>query len=247
MRIYLAGSLGNLQANITAIRRSGPDTPILKSFAYKIERQIVEARASSDVMMDSGAFTFISSGRAIDFDSYASDYAAFVKANGIRRYIELDVDKLIGYGRVKAIRDELEREVGVPPIPVWHRHLGTREFSAMAERYPYVALGGIAIRAIKPREYRAFPWFIREAHRYGAKIHGLGFTNLKLLPVCHFDSVDSSAVTVGVRSGTLWRFDGQTMIHVKRPAGTKLSDYKAAYIHDFCEWAKFSRYARDHL
>ena len=118
----------------------------------------------------------------------------------------------------------------------------------MCDEYPYVALGGIVNSDIKQAGYdRMFPWFIKEAHKRGAKIHGLGFTKLKLLEKYHFDSVDSTSWTTGNRFGHIFKFNGRTMVRFNKKKNQKISNPRAVSINNFNEWVKFQKYARTHL
>ena len=115
----------------------------------------------------------------------------------------------------------------------------------MCEEFPYVAIGGIVTREIKRSEYGAFRYLINEAHKRGAKIHGLGFTNLRLLPQFKFDSVDSSSWTGGNRFGFAYRFNGKTLVQIRSPG--RIKDHKGLAKHNFLEWSKFCEYADKNL
>lgn len=220
---------------------------ILESFYYCDE--IVERMIPyfEKFMLDSGAFTFFSSGKHVDWNEYVTRYCEFIKKNKVELFFELDIDALTGYDKVKDIRRYIERETGKQPIPVWHKRLGKDEFIKMCDEYPYVAIGGIVSNEIKRNEYKYFPWFIDEAHKRGCKIHGLGFTNLKGLEKYHFDSVDSTAWLSGNRFGSVYQFTGKTMIKHDKKEGQKLSDSRAVAVHNFQEWVKFQQYAKNHL
>lgn len=220
---------------------------ILESFYYcdaVVERMIPHFEK---FMLDSGAFTFFSSGKHVDWDEHVGRYCDFINRNNVELFFELDIDALIGYEKVKDIRKRIERETGKQPIPVWHKRLGKDEFLKMCDEFPYVAIGGIVSKEISQKEYRFFPWFIDEAHKRGCKIHGLGFTNLKGLERYHFDSVDSTAWLSGNRFGSVYTFTGKTMRKTDKKEGQRLSDSRAVAVHNFTEWAKFQQYAKNHL
>ena len=111
----------------------------------------------------------------------------------------------------------------------------------------YVSLGGIVTREFKASEYKYFPWFINTAHSKGAKIHGLGFTNLKGLKKYHFDSVDSTSWTSGNRFGSVYHFNGRTMIKTDRKPNERMANPRELAIHNFNEWVKFQKYAEKYL
>jgi hypothetical protein len=222
---------------------------ILESYYYTDEDTERLIPYFGDFLLDSGAFTFMqgSHGKPINWDEYVERYAAFINRNKVKKYFELDIDSIVGYEEVKRLRTRLERLAGVPCIPVWHKSRGKDEFLKMCDEYGYVAIGGIVSKEIKKQDYWAFPYFIKEAHRRGAKIHGLGFTNLEGMRKYHFDSVDSTSWTIGNRFGKVYKFNGHTMIHFDKPKGARLSDSRAVALNNFTEWVKFQKWAEGHL
>lgn len=227
------------------IKESSPS--ILESFYYADEWTEKTIPLLKNFLLDSGAFTFFSLGKDVEWNKYLDRYIAFINRNKVTKYFELDIDSLVGYPKVKEFRAELERQTGVLPIPVWHKSRGKNEFLQMCEQYPYVAIGGIVSGEIRPQEYPYFTYFINEAHKRKAKIHGLGFTNLQGLTKYHFDSVDSTSWTTGNRFGAVYKFDGKTMVKFSRQAGQKLADPRKVAINNFNEWVKFQQYAEKYL
>ena len=199
------------------------------------------------ILLDSGAFTFFSSGKSVDWNGYLKRYIDFINKNNVEKFFELDIDPLVGYVKVLEFRRILEENTGKRCIPVWHKSRGKEDFLKMCEEYDYVAIGGIVTKEIKANEYRYFPWFINEAHKRGAKIHGLGFTNLEGLTKYKFDSVDSTSWTSGNRFGAIYTFDGKTMRKTSVPKGMRLADSRETAIRNFNEWVKFQKYAERHL
>ena len=223
---------------------------ILESFYYADEWTEKMIPVFGKFLLDSGAFTMMmnsSKAGGVNWDEYVDRYADFIVRNKVERFFELDIDKIIGYDRVIALRNRLEKKTGRQAIPVWHKYRGKDNFLRMCDEYKYVAIGGIVTKEIQPEEYKYFPWLISEAHRRGAKIHGLGFTAMKELPRCHFDSVDSTAWTTGNRFGMVYEFDGRSMVKHKKGKGQCLKDSRAVAIHNFNEWVKFQKWAETHL
>ena len=261
MRVFLAGDIKKAEffesMKTFPMRNDGTvhdqgyiDAATLESFYYarKNDRMQKLIPMFKDFLLDSGAFTFMngSHGKSIDWEKYVEEYAEFVKRHKVAKYLELDIDSITGYAYVKKLRAKLEGLVGYRCIPVWHKGRGKEEFLRMCDAYPYVAIGGIVTREISQSEHRYFPWFISEAHKRSAKIHGLGYTNLAGLRKYHFDSVDSTAWTTGNRFGHIYRFDGKTLQKISVPSNMRLNTYAAAQ-NNFTEWIKFQRYAEKHL
>lgn len=247
MRIYLADS-GKLREAYREKPTIEHRPYILESFYYADSDTERLLPFFGDFLLDSGAFTFMQNNKThVEWEEYIERYADFIKRNSINKFFELDIDSVVGYEKVKEYRRKLENLTRRQCIPVWHKSRGIEEFKSMCDEYSYVAIGGIAINEISKNQYSAFPAMIKEAHRRGAKVHGLGFTSLKYLPKIHFDSVDSTAWTTGNRFGYIYRFDGKTMQKIDAPAGKKLADSRKVALINYTEWIKFQKYAERNL
>lgn len=263
MNLYLAGSESRaerMSENCKSIKQEDRDilnhspgglfkgTNILQSFYYcnEFTEKVIIPQFKS-FMLDSGAFTFFSSGGVADWDAYIKKYADFINRNNVKLFFELDIDSLIGYEKVLYYRKKLEDMTGKACIPVWHKSRGKDEFLKMCETYSYVAIGGIVSKEIVQKEYPIFTYLIKEAHKRNAKIHGLGFTNLKGLTKYRFDSVDSTSWVSGNRFGSIYTFNGKTMVKHDKKQGQRLADSKAVAVHNFTEWVKFAKYAEKNL
>lgn len=254
MEICLAGSVSRPWCVAERERESKEereirlaDVNILESFCYVDEWQTKAIPYLNSFMLDSGAFTFFTQGKHVNWEEYIEKYADYIKQNDIKLFFELDIDKLVGYQKVLQYRKKLEKLAGRPCIPVWHKSRGLDTFVGMCKEYKYVAIGGIVSQEITRDQYKHFPRFIATAHRYGAKIHGLGFTNLDGLTKYRFDSVDSTAWLSGNKFGHIYQFNGKTIVKHNVPAGKKLKDSKSVAINNFDEWTKFCIYARKYL
>lgn len=201
-----------------------------------------------DFMLDSGAFSFMSSQKVnINWDEYLEGYARYITETLTKKYFELDIDLLVGYEKVKEYRARLESLTGIPSIPVWHRSRGREEFLRLCDEYPYVAVGGIAIKHIRLDEYKYFTTLIQEAHKRNCKIHALGFTHLTEGRKYHFDSVDSSSWTGGGRYGSVYVYSNGQMRMQKRKENMRVRDIRGIDMFNFMEWLKYQRYAEVHL
>ena len=252
MKLFLAESGGVWEAYFDAEQFA--HAYILQSFFYAddfTERFIIPN--AKEFLLDSGAFSFCASAKDqnINFEEFLYKYADFINRNKIDHFFELDVDSITGYDKVKQYRKRLEQITGKQCIPVWHPSRGKEEFIKHCEEYSYVSLGGYAAskgKGKKQKEYVSrYPWFISEAHKRGAKIHGLGFTSLTGLEKCHFDSVDSTAWVTGNRFGYLYFFKDGKMTKRDTPKGMRLKDAKTVAFHNYKEWVKFQQWADTHL
>lgn len=241
MKIFLAGLTSFLDKPLS--EKYTRDTYVLESFYYANNKTSKYLKTFKDFLLDSGAFTFFSSGKNVKWEEYVDKYADFINRNNINHFFELDIDKLIGYENVLKLRKRLELKTGKQCIPVWHKFRGKENFMSMCDEYSYVAIGGIVSKEISSKEYPIFNYLINEAHKRGAKIHGLGFTNLEGLKKYKFDSVDSTSWTTGNRFGAIYKFNGETMIKFDKKPGQRLGDYYTALLNNYCEWKKYQQYA----
>lgn len=195
MIVYLAGT-STLRKHPDIIRKSNY---FLESF-YSIKPwQLEYLLNAKDFLLDSGAFTFMASKKHVDFIKYVDDYAEFVNKYRINKFFELDIESVVGWDEYTKLNDRLRRQTHTLPIPVFHKERGKDWFLGAVKEYPYVAFGGIAIdrKTMKRKELDAIPWFIKEAHKQGCKIHGLGFTSTSLFDKIRFDTIDSTTWSMG--------------------------------------------------
>lgn len=236
----------NLVKNIDKVSNYKPY--ILESFYYVNEDTEKLLPFFGDFLLDSGAFTFMQNSKVkVDWVEYIKKYANFINRNNIEKFFELDIDSVVGYKKVLEYRRLLENLTGKKCIPVWHKSRGYNEFCKMCDEYDYVAIGGIVSKEITKKQYKYLPKLIDEAHKRGTKIHGLGFTNLKWLEICHFDSVDSTSWTSGNKFGFVYKFDGKTMQKIDCPDGHRMKSSRKIALINYTEWIKFQRYAEAHL
>lgn len=243
MRVYLAGLATQDEVQYA------PNRYILDSFFYMKERQMPSFLQAKDLLVDSGAFTFLNSNIVnLDLTDYIDKYIKFINNFKIRHYFELDVDSVKNLKYVETVRRELENQTGVKPIPVWHKSRGVNYFKDMCEEYKYVAIGGIVTKEIKPKEYSKLIPLVNYAHKKGVKVHGLGFTRFKDLKRIHFDSVDSSSWSSGARFGKAYQFNSHTgvMGTLDLPEDKKLK-WSSLNRHNIREWTKFQNWAENNL
>ena len=106
MKIFLAS------ASSPELKTIGLKANVLQTFASINYKKPFDMSMFKDFILDSGAFTFAFSAGVkgkMDWSKYCSNYAQFIKANKIKNWMELDIDKLVGYDEVKKMRKQLRR------------------------------------------------------------------------------------------------------------------------------------------
>jgi len=216
---------------------------VLESFYYIKPWQVQEMRNWRMFLLDSGAFTFLHAAgeKVVDWDAYLSRYIAFIREHDIQYFFELDVDAIVGYDKVRAMRARLEQETEKRCIPVWHRSRGLEEFKRLCKEYRYIGIGGFAIKTILPNEFPFVRKLIQIAAGYGTKVHGLGYTR-KDAPEFGFFSVDSTTWSTAVSFGSTSYFDGQKIVTVRPPPGKMGGDHRLRREYALQEWIKYQKY-----
>ena len=241
MQLYLAGVAPWREEGLYTKTILDHKPYILESFFYADEMTKKMIPHYGDFLLDSGAFTFMKGKGHTDWDEYVERYADFINENNVKKFFELDIDSVVGYDEVLRLRAKLEKLTNRRSIPVWHANRGWDGYIRMCDEYDYVSIGS------NSQNDKVMPAFIHEAHKRGAKIHGLGYTKLTQLHKMHFDSVDSTAWTTGNRFGYVYYFDGKTMKKRDVPPGKRISDSKKVALINYIEWIKFQKYAEVHL
>ena len=224
---------------------------ILESFYYIQDWQLPYLKQKELFLLDSGAFTFMNNNMGkVDWLKYINDYADFIKKENIKYFFELDIDSIIGYEKVKEFTKYLEERVGRKCIPVWHKARGLAEWQRLTKEYDYVAIGGLVTKEIKSTEYKYFTELLKIAKNNNCKVHGLGFTNLKLLGKYPFYSVDSTSWKSGGRFGSIYEFKNNKMIQHKKPLNTRAKSKNGWYdkieLQNMLAWSRLQEYADKH-
>lgn len=185
---------------------------------------------TDEIMIDSGAHSF-QKGVKVDWLTYTKEYAEFIKRfdrPNVVGYFEMDVDNIIGYERVKALRAILTG-VSDKIIPVWHKNRGIDDFKEMcrSHRGKVVAITGFKNEDIKDHQYLMFTKY---AHEQGCRIHCLGMTRRQVLDAVPFDYTDSSSWSAQSRFG-------HVMSYGKRRCSKEFSRNNRGVV--FCENYKY--------
>lgn len=156
---------------------------------------------SEEILIDSGAHSF-QKGKKVDWLQYTKQYADFIQRfdrPNVTGYFEMDVDNIIGYDKVLELRKVL-MNVTDKIVPVWHKNRGIAEFKKMCEERAgkLVAITGFRNEDIQDHQYLMF---LKEAKKYGCKVHCLGMTRKQVLDKVPFDYVDSSSWRLDINFG----------------------------------------------
>lgn len=248
MKLFLAGEHGEKNGFQRERERGWQGLSVLESYYYARKNPFFERLyyKGVDLLLDSGAFTFMVSGAKVDWDKYVEEYAAFINKYQIEKFFELDIDSIVGLQEVERLRAKLETLTGRKCIPVWHKSRGLDYWRKMCESYSYIAFGGLMTDGVpKSVIKKMLPTFIDMAHKQNSKVHVLGFTPCDILAEnIPLDSADSTTWIVGNRSGTIYKFDGRKICKYNAPKGKRLKASEVAR-HNFQEWAKYQKFLRD--
>lgn len=247
MKLYIAGE--HTVKNGGGIQ-DWKDLCILESYFYARKNVWFERLyfKGCDLLLDSGAFTFMASGKRVDWDKYVEEYAAFINKYQIQKFFELDIDSIVGLQEVERLRAKLETLTGRKCIPVWHKSRGIDYWRKMCSEYDYIGIGGIVSKEI-PRSIlpQIANKLIAYAHAKGVKVHLLGYTPCDILAEgINLDSADSTTWIVGNRAGVVYKFDGRKICKHNIPKGKRLKASEVAK-HNFIEWTKYQQYLRDKI
>lgn len=215
---------------------------VLTSYAYKGFGRL--PLNHTDHLCDSGAFTFLSKGKAPeDLKTYVDKYADYVKRNRYKKYFEVDVDSIIGVKETRKLRDRLENRVGWQSIPVWHTCRSWDDWINDCRDYPYVAIGGFVTKEIPKKWHTVARRFTDAASEVGVRVHGLGFTPKTAREYLRyrFYSVDSSSWKAGFRYGQINVFCPREKKLKLVPTKKRAFDRHQAGEICLREWIKFSQ------
>ena len=207
MELYLSGSITNDEWEQLKVHDC---LFLLQTFyemkTWKTDKMKKALSSTQYFMLDSGAFTFMNSGKKVVWKQYINEYIEFINKWDIDRFIELDLYGVLGVENTERIRKYIEKKTGKKPIPVYHGTLPVSYFRELCQEYSYVAISATGtIESSKwTRNKKALKQMIKIGHSYGTKLHGLGYTRLENInnPEVQFDSVDSTAWLSGARFGT---------------------------------------------
>lgn len=215
----------------------------LSSYYYARKNKFVLERLPNfnieNFLLDSGAFTFMSKGLNEDIDKYTSEYIEFINKYNIKYFFEMDIDKVLGYDKVKELRKTIEEGTGKKCIPVWHKERGIEEFKKHCKEYDYIAIGGGFSVLRKDMAIK----LIKYANNKGIKTHLLGYNRQDMLDFNCF-SCDATSWNGGMYGG-LWNWSQDKMRPVKtnRSLNKRVSSKKQRelYLHNLKVWEHYQQ------
>lgn len=202
---------------------------------------IINKNKKDTFLLDSGAFTLFSHDQSnVDFDDYLRKYINFINKYDIKRFIELDIDAVVGYPKVLKMRELLEKETGKQCVPVWHKSRGMQAYKDIVARYKYICIGGLGNKEIKKKEYPKVKKMVAYANQHQTNVHGLAFTRKDAFNY-GFYSVDSSSWSAGTRFGQAHKFSNGQIVPTFRKKGQRANEQKV-FLNNYLEWLKYQRY-----
>lgn len=247
MRIYLATPFAGMRDNDVEMMMSvGKPLYLLNTFfeGEKPCKRALSIVGADNFLLDSGAFSFMSGAKCTEkiVEEYAERYIDFIKRNHVKLYFEMDVETVLSLPFVEKMRSKMERETGVPCIPVWHKNRGIEYYKRMCSEYRYIAIGGLVFH-VKQSEWPLIHKMVDYAANKGVKVHGLGFTKTRELEKWRFYSVDSSSwKTAAIRGSNRHFFNGRYIeTHNVKKDGYK-TDQRLLAAYNGIEWCKYQRY-----
>lgn len=204
-------------------------------------------------LLDSGAFTFMNSSKfkkefnMTEFMKYVDAYIEFINKFDVKYFIEMDIDTVIGYQKVKEITKYIEDRTGKKSIPVFHNTTRTKEdLDEMISKYDYIAISGISGTRSR-KVYDKLKRLVKYANSKGVRCHGLAYTGSEATKTIPFFSADSSSWSASIRFATITKFNPLTgkFIKLEKSKGRgrlKIEDRKRVVLNSIVEWTKYQAY-----
>lgn len=244
VKVFLAGSGPE---NRIWIKRNNFDFFRLQTFFHISDHEKKIIHKYSDFLLDSGAFSFFG-GAKVDWNEYVTTYIDFINKYNVKHFFELDLYSIIGIPETEKLRTRIEKETGKQAIPVFHKMLGIEYYKTLCKNYKYIAISASGMYESKwtRQEPERLKKMVIYAKQKGVKVHGLGYTKIKMLSEIPFYSVDSTAWMSGGRFGVIHTFNGIGFNQQKKPPKHRVKSQKTMD-HNFNEWVKFQKYANANL
>ena len=245
MKIYMAGN-GVLLLLLRRYNGNPSKCPIylLQTF-YDMRKQSESSMrkilgSCKEFLLDSGAFTFMNSGKKVHWKTYVDEYIEFINKYDISQYFELDLYTLpeVGIEKTIKMRRHIERHTGKKSIPVFHACIGLKMYRELCEEYDYIGIGasGLTDECKWTKNKTLLKQMVQIASSYGTKVHGLGYQRIDNLNRNNigFYSVDATS-WIGSRFNTQYDIKSGYLVKskaVKVEEGERLKDYLQLDAHN---------------
>lgn len=186
-----------------------PDAPaLLVSYVYLdgfLKHR--EKYCFRDWVLDSGAFSAHNSGTAISLQAYIDTAKRLLETDGkLTEVFALDV---IGDEKASLRNCEEMWRQGIEAIPTYHRGSPEAALKYLAENYPKIALGGVAMLRGDAKMNWAKQCFARV---WPKKIHGFGFGAESQVLGLPWHSVDATNWEIGPCAFGQWKKFGKMSV-----------------------------------
>jgi len=213
----------------------------MKKRATKVMKQFIKEKGNDNFILDSGAFTFMNTANKISGEwlkSYIDEYCEFVRYYNITQYIEMDIDKVVGYEKVKEINKYIENKVGRKPLYVHHHETRTIEdLETASDNSDYIFWPALSKSANTIKETNAFVNFL---YKKGVRCHLLGYSSTNLTKIKHLYSCDSASWLSATRFAQGIKYNNGNYSHFIFRG--RIRDYKKARNYNYKEWLKYQNY-----
>lgn len=221
-----------------------PKLNILLSYYYIRDGHLNLMRQTTDFvdyLIDSGAYSAFSSGKAIQMD----EYEAFISNLGFtpHGYFALDV---IGDEKLTKVNYKRMRDDGFRPIPIFTRGSDPALVDELFQDTDFIGYGGISARKGNSRTitYGYVKKLMSLAK--GRKVHWLGFAILNYIKYFKPYSFDSTSWSAGLQYGSipLW-FNGSEQRIDRKMFMSRPSDHIRQMLTYYEEDIKNAQYNED--
>ncbi len=184
---------------------------LLFSYFFLKKNEVDWIKDVKNTILDSGAFSAFSQKKEIDI----YEYIKFLKEKGdnFKAYANLDV---IGSAEKTLENQKIMEEAGLKPVPCFHYKEDLQYLKDYAEKYDYIALGGLVpYSKDKPKLYawldKCFAILMPYILSKKLKVHGFGVGSDDILKKYPFYSADASSWLAGGKFGRMIKWNSQTL------------------------------------
>ena len=250
MKIFLAGSMLQLIRSINFDKEKCP-VYLLQTFYDMRKMQSCDVLrmldSCKDFLLDSGAFTFMNSGKKVHWKTYVDEYIEFINKYDVQQFFELDLYTLsdVGIEKTIKIRKYIEHRTGKKSIPVFHACMGLQMYRELCEEYDYIGIGasGLTEECRWVKNTKLLKQMVKIANSYGTKVHGLGYQRINNLNRndIGFYSVDATS-WIGSRFNTKYDICCGYLVKSKAVSeGERMKDYLQLDRHNMAVFRKLQQ------